>query len=280
MKKYVKISIIFTLLCVLQIRLVAQESYFQNEEIYQCPPKYYSVGFEDYSMPDSIGRNKLVKDVTFHEVNFINFSDSIFSLPNVEEFILIKCTGVDPKQIVDGLKKFKKLKVLTLIGLELDSLLFDICEIQSIERLVLRNSDISKIPENISKLSKLRSLHINNCKLTKFDSALMHNDSLLNIDLSQNYIVEIEVSINDFYNLEGLNLKLNRIENISPLFKKSRRINGNFRRLYLSHNKIENCFITKNNFPFMEKFELFENPLSIESKRHLSKEFSSSLKSK
>lgn len=97
-----------------------------------------------------------------------------------------------------------------------DSVFKIILQLSNLKYLQLRSTEnITEIPTEISNLSKLEYLDLDNNKIEKISDEISKSTSLKTLILSRNNLTFIPNSISKLVNLEKLNLSSNKITNIS-----------------------------------------------------------------
>lgn len=133
--------------------------------------------------------------------------------------------------------------------------LFSIAMKISLQKLVLRNKSLSKLPDSIGKLVSLIYLDLRDNKLTKLPESVGKLTSLEYLDLSNNEITDLPESISNLSSLQYLDLSHNELTTLPESFKKLKFL----RTLFLNHNNLIKFPLIRN----LEYIELSENKLEV-----------------
>jgi len=134
----------------------------------------------------------------------------------------------NPKEICKLYIKLVKLKGRLNLG-------YSISDIEKIRELDRSNMVLYEIPKEISYLSDLRCLILENCDINIFTREITLCKNLVMINLSENNIEEIPEEIYNLRQLQILELKKNKIKMINNGIYRME----NLRKLDMSHNNIE-----------------------------------------
>jgi len=108
-------------------------------------------------------------------------------------------------------------------------------EVLKAERLNLSNHGLSRIPEAVFWLKRLRDLRLSLNRLAQIPDLIAELNSLEKLDLSHNPLRELNSALSELEQLELLSLEATRIHYIPAFFKGL----TNLRKLNLSQNTIK-----------------------------------------
>ncbi|CAH1775944.1 unnamed protein product [Owenia fusiformis] len=203
----------------------------------------------NFSMiPEAILDMKDLKELYLEATTMTTFPNILTKLPHLEVLDLAKN---DMTKISSSVKKLKNLRVLDLHDNKLLDLapevgelplkkldvsnnklgLFPeaVCQIKTLEILLLGQNKLKHIPLNVKLMEKLRNLSLSGNDFKQFPSVVCKLESLQNLDMSSNAIVEIHDDITAS-KLTVFNMSKNKLVAI-PTMKYARRVT-------LSDNKI------------------------------------------
>ncbi|KAF8778859.1 Protein toll like protein [Argiope bruennichi] len=108
--------------------------------------------------------------------------------------------------------------------------------VETLKDLNLRYTKFSKIPKALSKLTKLRILHINDGKLTRIDTELRNMTHLYKLKMIHNHIFQISSgAFSGNYNLKMIDLSQNKLIFLHPgTFSSCRELT----KIYLQKNSL------------------------------------------
>jgi len=112
---------------------------------------------------------------------------------------------------------------------------WELLALSSLEKLIIRDSELSNIPKSIEKLENLESLDFYENLITTLPKELWKLKNLKSLQLWKNYIAKLPDEITDLENLEYLFLPSNKIESIPEQCWKL----TNLKAINLSENKLK-----------------------------------------
>jgi len=124
-------------------------------------------------------------------------------------------------------------------------------------QIVIKNLGITKIPQEIGKLSKLKSLRLNTNKIVTLPSEIGDLKNLKEFDLGGNSIIELPPEFGNLTGLAFLKLDNNLLQKLPPWF-------GNLTNLYglsLNSNLLEELPPEIGNLSLLLNFSAFGNKL-------------------
>lgn len=140
------------------------------------------------------------------------------------------------------LKEFNQLKVLNLSNKNIeviDRAILSIPFPEKLEVLILNNSELSKLPKSISKLTGLKQLSLQKNPNLNYTSVFyeLSNLSLEFLDLQFNYLKHLSAEVSNLKTLEELNLSNNQLSNFKgfEILKSLPKL----RSLWLRNNEIQ-----------------------------------------
>lgn len=188
----------------------------------------------------------------------------------------------DVDYIPEEISNLKKLEVISVEGINVDSLLNKIGKLENLKRLKLSLCEIKRIPEDIGKLSQLESLAVSHnyglkdgleyiFKLTNLKSLVLeycHLDAIpkgignLNqltaLNLESNNIQQLTEELCCLKKLESLNIKRNKLRNLPDNISNLKSL----KRLEADSNMIETLPDSFTDLEKLEEVNLMDNKLN------------------
>lgn len=155
------------------------------------------------------------------------------------------------KKVPKTISKLGNLTILNLQCNELDKLPNSFGLLKNLQLLDLSSNKFVCYPEVINNCTNLLQVDLSYNKIHNIPSNINQLNKLAKINLSHNKLVEIH-SLSEMKNLRTLNLRYNRITNVST-------VAPNLQNLFLTDNRISNF---EDILPKLRTLELQENPIT------------------
>lgn len=153
----------------------------------------------------------------------------------------------------------KEQRALSLVGLGLEEIPQEVFSLTKLRELNIGKNQIKTIPEEISNLQYLHSLHVQQCQLTEFPLAVLSLKKIKILNLGRNKIRSIPEMISDLSELTTLTLSRNEIETIPSSIAKI----GGLTTLELISNKIHTLPREIVNLRSLRRITLRGNPIKF-----------------
>lgn len=156
---------------------------------------------------DAFANPEKVCNINFAGSGWTNFSQDIFSFPNIEKL------QIEHNRLTDlpaDFSKFTKLKELTIQNNKLDHIPAAIFSLKNLEILNLSNNEIAEIPSKIQNLTKLRVLKMVGNKISSLPASMGNISSFETIDFIGNNISILPDTFSKLDNLDSLYLDQNK----------------------------------------------------------------------
>jgi len=155
----------------------------------------------------------------------------------ITQFILrdLKCKNIE------SINKFKVLKKLELVHVDLASLPESIGELSKLEELDLHKNHLTSLPEGFGNLGNLKNLNLNDNRLTSLPESFGNLSKLENLFLEDNHLTSLPESFGNLSKLEFVQLKNNRLTSLPESIR-------NFKQPYI-YIFVDNGVIVPDNLP-------------------------------
>jgi len=233
--------------------------YFNNQEVLEL--------FIDSDIErEAIIELRTLTEIEFKVIADFDFYDNWSLVPHF--LIIIKDQHIIGLNLVNN--KFKefpkpilKMKLLQKLILDDTSMTRIPDEIETLtllEELGIRYNKIEDLPDSIGKLSSLKKLSVERNLLSKIPKSVFKLKLLENLHLSDNHIILLPKEIDSLKSLKHLNLARNEIKKISKSIGNLKNLEG----IKFEGNKIETIPQSMSNLKSLQYLWLAENPLKQE----------------
>lgn len=130
---------------------------------------------------------------------------------------------------------------------------------QKVRKLNLSNKEITKLPEDIIKLTTVRSIDLSYNSLTEFPLELTKMPQIRSLLLFRNQIENIPPAIGQLRNLNLLDISFNKIETLPPEIGEMM----NLQTLDIGYNKLKTLPLEFINLTSLKKLYLEKNPIEF-----------------
>lgn len=175
---------------------------------------YYNEGLEELSK--KIGKNinlKVIKIVGNRRLNYNDMFKKLSKLKNLESVTLVDNKLTEIPNAIGDIKQLKKLKISGNEGVSYEELVSKLKKAKKLEELSIPLNSLSEIPGNINELKQLKILDIRNNYLTGLPKSISGLDSLEEIKLEENIILDLS---NELKKLKNLNIKYLSFDDDDP----------------------------------------------------------------
>lgn len=160
---------------------------------------------------------------------------------------------------IETCKNSKKQLILSLKNLNLNKIPKEVFEITGLRDLFVGNNPLSEIPQDITRLNKLKIFNAPKCNLTEFPKALLEMPNIHSINLTNNEISIIPENIDVLSNLKVLSLGGNQITELPEAITRL----TNLSDLNLSNNKIRHLPENILDLTNLKSIILTKNPIKF-----------------
>eukprot|EP01124_Arcella_intermedia_P014856 TRINITY_DN21410_c0_g1_i1.p1 TRINITY_DN21410_c0_g1~~TRINITY_DN21410_c0_g1_i1.p1 ORF type:complete len:2184 (-),score=470.63 TRINITY_DN21410_c0_g1_i1:39-6566(-) len=179
--------------------------------------------------------------------------DVLEKLTNLQFLTLQKC---DISSI--GFSSLPNLKELQLDQNKLSSI-ESICNFTSLEAISLNENIISRIPNDISRLTRLQSLRFNSNMLASLPLTMFNTlTNLVQMDLSNNRLVILPDAFDKLVLLESIILKANKLVHLPPSLGYCSKLDS----VYCTGNMLDTLPSTLTNLMNLKKLDISDNRFS------------------
>lgn len=176
-----------------------------------------SNGSCDLTIPSEIGKLINLKELNIYNYHFKSLPNEIGKLVNLEETMLCG----DLKELPNSIKNWRKIKDLYLDGNELTEIPSFIYNLNSLEYLDISNNNISYVSDSIKFLNNLKDLSIEgNIQIVKLPETICSLKKLKTINIENTKITALPICLSNNKNLKTISICKTLIENPKKIEEK------------------------------------------------------------